>query len=79
VQNIKLAVAPDRFREGSFNISLFANVAMHEVGIAARIFAARTGRLRGGLAGFVNLGNDDLGVLFGKAFGGGTAAAAPRL
>ena len=79
MQDVESAVAADRFGEGRFDLRAFAHVARDEMGVTAEVFAARAGGLRGGsTARLVDLGNDDLGALFGKAFGGGAAdAAAP--
>ena len=53
---------------------------MNEVGVSTGILGPPAGRLSGGRATIgIDLGNDDLGALLGKAFGGGaayTAAAA---
>jgi hypothetical protein len=67
----------DGFRDRGFDVRFFADVAVHEMSLAAGIFAARAGRLGGRLAArYVNLGDNDLGALLDKTFGGGAADAA---
>ena len=79
VQDIEPAVAPDGLGEGRLDVCAVGDVAAHEMGVAARIAAARAGGLRGRFAGRrVDLGDDDLGAFLGKAFGGGAADAGAR-
>lgn len=81
MKDVQAAKLRDGFREGGLDACPFADVAVHEMGVAAGILSPRGGGLGGRLPALrVDLGDDDLRALFGQTLRGGaaTATAAPR-